>query len=143
MENGKIIFVEDNIHDAELIRLSFLETRFRGELIRFDSGISFLEYMQNENPANIRLVLLDMEMPCMTGLQTLSKLNSLKLKSFPVVFFSTSLNQRNITEAKALKADAYISKSTDLDEFQKTISDIWRFYGELNEFTRCKSMAMI
>jgi len=136
MQTGKIVFVEDNIHDAELIRLSFKHTRFAGELIRFDSGPTFLEYLHSHDPYEIQFVILDMDMPRMTGLEVLKQLNKKYLKKFPVIFFTSSSNPTNIQCAKELKADAYIKKPTNFDEFQDSVKDIWRFYGELNLMSR-------
>lgn len=133
MESGKIVFIEDSIHDAELIRLSFQETNFNGELLHFEAGTVFLEYLHAEKPQDIRLLILDMDMPIMTGLETLEHLNQRNLKNFPVVFLSSSVNGRNIAKAKALKADAYMGKSIHLDDFQKTIKDIWNSYGKPNQ----------
>lgn len=143
METGKVIFVEDNIHDAELIRLSFKETNFRGELIRFDSGFSFLEFLATHEPSNILFVMLDVDMPRMTGLQTMELLNKKGLKKFPVVFFTASRDKESVRQAKLLNADAFVTKPIDFDKFQQSIEDIWRFYGELNEFSRIRPLIRI
>ena len=136
MENGKVVFIEDNIHDAELIRLSFKQTGFKGKLIRFDSGIEFITYLENEKPDDIIFVILDMEMPHMTGIQVLDQLMQKGLKNFPIVFFTASQDIQNMRYTQNLGANAYILKPVDFDAFQRTVKDIWRFFGELNEYYR-------
>ncbi|MEM6801589.1 MAG: response regulator [Bacteroidota bacterium] len=136
MENGKVVFIEDNIHDAELIRLSFKQTGFNGNLIRFDSGLDFISYLENEDPGDIIFVILDMEMPHITGIQVLEQLNKKRLKNFPVIFFTASQNSQNIRYTQELGANAYILKPLDFDAFQRAVKDMWRFFGELNEYYR-------
>lgn len=134
MENGKVVFIEDNIHDAELIRLSFKQSNFKGELIRFESGQEFVAYLESQSPDDILFVILDMEMPRMTGIQVLELLLQKGLKNFPVIYFTASRNERNMQYTQDLGANAYIHKPVDFDEFQRVVKDIWRFFGELNEF---------
>ena len=138
MENGKVVFIEDNIHDAELIRLSFKQTNFKGDLIRFESGPEFFAYLENEHKGEILFLMLDMEMPRMTGIQILERLKQKELQDFPVVFFSASRNERNIRYTQELGANAYIYKPLDFDAFQRAVMDIWRFFGELNVYNNRK-----
>jgi len=138
MENGKVVFIEDNIHDAELIRLSFKQTNFKGDLIRFESGPEFFAYLETEDRGEILFLMLDMEMPRMTGIQILERLKQKGLQDFPVVFFSASRNDRNIQYTQELGANAYIYKPLDFDAFQKAVMDIWRFFGELNVYSNRK-----
>ncbi|MEO1213897.1 MAG: response regulator [Bacteroidota bacterium] len=138
METGKVVFIEDNIHDAELIRLSFKQTNFNGELIRFESGPEFFAYMENQGKGEILFLMLDMEMPRMTGIQVLERLIQKGMQNFPVVFFSASRNERNIQYTQELGANAYINKPLDFDAFQSAVIDIWRFFGELNVYSNRK-----
>jgi two-component system, response regulator len=129
----KIILVEDNIADAELIRIVVAELGFVNAVIPTNGHDELFQYLDN-NPVNdIGLILLDLNMPRINGIEILKKIrSSQRLQYLPVVIFTTSSNKNDIMNCYDLGANAYVCKPIDYDTFNHIIQSTVRFWTECN-----------
>ena len=129
----KIVLVEDNAADAELTNLAFKNISPQTEVINFSNGRDFLEHLDGNQIEPISLVLLDLNMPQMSGSEVLKSLQKNKSwAKIPVVVFSSSKQEEDIQSCYELGANAYVSKPFDFSEYEKTIEAIARFWTNLN-----------
>ena len=129
----KIVLVEDNAADAELTNLAFKNISPHAEVINFSNGKDFLEHLDGNQIEPISLVLLDLNMPQMSGSEVLKSLQKNKSwAKIPVVVFSSSKQEEDIQCCYELGANAYVSKPFDFSEYEKTIEAIAGFWTNLN-----------
>jgi CheY-like chemotaxis protein len=137
MENFKsvnILLVEDDPGDQKLIKNSMLEQRMTNKLYIVSTGEEALEYLKkskegnNENPWP-ELILLDLNMPGMGGMEFLRQIKSSEdFNMIPVVILTTSDSEQDVLESYKLQAAGYVRKPVLLDEFcniAKDISEYW------------------
>lgn len=124
-----ILLVEDNELDIELARLVFQERGLEGELTVARDGQEALDYLRREGEYEARpeghpaLVLLDLNMPRVSGYQVLSSVKrDPALWHVPIVVFSTSNFDQDV--CARLGADDYVPKPGNFDEFLKTVHDL-------------------
>ena len=131
-KNFQIMLVEDNEGDAVLAREALVHIRSKTELLHVYNGDQALEYLYNETNRRPDLILLDLNLPGMNGIELLQVLKKDSLtENIPVIVFSTSSSDNDIRECYRNKADNYITKPIDLTEF----FDIFR---EIDEFIKNK-----
>jgi two-component system, chemotaxis family, chemotaxis protein CheY len=116
--NGTILLVDDEAHIRKFVGL-ILKTLGAPKLLEAPNGQEAVAIYQRENPD---LVLLDINMPIMDGIETLKKLREIDPEC--IVIMLTSLASRsNIENAIALGATNYIRKDTPKDEIAKSLSE--------------------
>lgn len=105
-----------------------------------EDGESALDYLfrrgvhANRDPGNPDLILLDLKLPKLNGLQVLEKIkNSGSLKTIPVVVLTSSKEQPDLKTAYELGANAYVVKPVVFEEFMEAVRQIGRFWANLNE----------
>jgi CheY-like chemotaxis protein len=145
MENYKsvnILLVEDDPGDQKLIKNSMLEQRMTNKLYIVSTGEEALEYLKkskecsNEAPWP-ELILLDLNMPGMGGMEFLRRIKSSEdFNTIPVVILTTSDSEKDILEGYRLQAAGYIRKPVMLDEFCTIAKDISEYW-----FTLCKRIS--
>jgi CheY-like chemotaxis protein len=129
----KILVVEDNPADVELTRLSFQNISFPAELLAFQNGEELMNYLPGVAADEIALILLDLNMPRMSGKDVLKTLQKSQYwRTIPVVVFTSSLHKEDILNCYELGANAYVSKPIDLSEYDRTIKAIANFWGGIN-----------
>jgi len=133
----KILLVEDDPDHAELI-MEVLETEnVQKEIILLNDGLEALNYFQEygDNGAQIRinLVILDLNLPKVHGMEVLKflKQNS-KYSSIPVVILSTSSDEKTIEDAYKNGADNYIAKPILYEDFVEKVKALIKFLPRLN-----------
>ncbi len=137
MENFKsvnILLVEDDPGDQKLIKNSMLEQRMTNKLYIVSTGEEALEYLKKSKEGNSEtpwpeLILLDLNMPGMGGMEFLRRIKSSEdFNVIPVVILTTSDSEQDIIESYKLQAAGYVRKPVLLDEFcniAKDISEYW------------------
>lgn len=137
MENFKsvnILLVEDDPGDQKLIKNSMLEQRMTNKLYIVSTGEEALEYLKKSKEGNSEtpwpeLILLDLNMPGMGGMEFLRRIKSSEdFNVIPVVILTTSDSEQDIIESYKLQAAGYVRKPVMLDEFcniAKDISEYW------------------
>ena len=117
-----ILLVEDDTVDAMTVRRALKEAGSSRTLVHRLNGEEALEYLHTANGDTPGLILLDLNMPRMNGLEFLEcKQAEERLRPIPVVVLTTSTNARDIERSHDLGAQAYIVKSIDYKQFVDSI----------------------
>ncbi len=128
-----VLSIEDNIADFELLQeaLNSLEG-VSITLKNIQTGEEALKALFNKEDTNFicpDIIILDINLPCMTGIEVLRKIKSSdSTKATPVIILSTSDYEKDIKECYSLSANSYITKTFDIKElFRKVavISEYW------------------
>lgn len=130
----EILLVEDSLEDAELIVRTLKKHNLANHLLHVQDGEEALSYLMNENDFLPRLILLDLKMPKVDGIEVLKVLKAHPQKKLiPVVVLTSSREERDIVESYRLGVNAYIVKPVDFEKFVKAVADIGLFWLILNQ----------
>ena len=129
----RILLVEDSEGDVVLTRQALREGKIRSHLSVARDGIEAMAFLRREGPHGDALrpdlILLDINMPRMSGIEVLAELKvDASLKSIPVVMLTTSESDLDILKAYELNANCYVTKPVDFLQFMKVISAIDEFW---------------
>jgi len=126
MQNSKpILLVEDDRVDAMTVKRALGDLKITNPVAEVTNGEETLEYLINESNVKPCLILLDLNMPKMNGLEFLKVIKADDtLKSIPVFVLTTSTAKEDTTESLRLGASRYMVKSIDYEEFLETIKII-------------------
>ncbi|MBK8563368.1 MAG: response regulator [Saprospiraceae bacterium] len=129
----KIILVEDNRAEADLTRIIYKEQAIACEIIHCENGEEFITLLETVNPEDISYVLLDLNMPRVSGYEVLEMLSRKEeWKNLVVIVFSSSNNSKDVALCYELGAKAYVNKPMDLNELDRIILSIHSFWGVTN-----------
>jgi len=136
-----ILLVEDNVSDAELSLYTIRKYKIANRIHHARDGAEALEYIFgleknfNKQPVQTpRLILLDLKLPKIDGLEVLRKLKTNnETKSFPVVVLTSSHEDRDIIESYKLGVNSYIVKPIDFDKFTETIREVGLYWLGFNQ----------
>ncbi len=129
----KVVLVEDNKAEADLTRIIYMEQSIPCEIIHCKNGEEFLTLLTSINQNEISYVLLDLNMPRVSGYNVLTELSQRKeWKNLTVIVFSSSSNSNDISKCYELGAKAYVAKPLELAELDRTILSIHQFWGNAN-----------
>ncbi len=135
-----ILLVEDNPKDVELTLVALTKSQLANEVIVVRDGAEALDYLKGQgrhdsrprgNPA---VVLLDLKLPKVDGLQVLEQIKGdPDLQSIPVVILTSSREESDLLRGYKLGANAYVVKPVSFAEFVETIRGLGVFWALLNE----------
>lgn len=135
----KILLADDDPNDVELILHAFKKHQIQDDIQVVADGNEALNYLYRRppyadfGPGNPVLILLDMKMPKVDGLQVLKKIKAeAALKMIPVVLLSSSQLESDVANAYACGANAYVIKPVEYSAFVHVISVLWQFWGGIN-----------
>lgn len=139
--NNHILLVEDNIDDAELTIRAFQKTNSTNTLIHVKNGEEALNFIfcqglyAERNMQDVpNLILLDLKMPKVDGIEVLKKIKSdERTKSIPVVMFTSSRESKDIQRCYSLGVNSYIVKPVEFDGFVQAISLLNGYWLLLNQ----------
>lgn len=139
--DAEILLVEDSIDDATLTIRALTKSGFTNKLYHVKDGAEALDYLycngiyaSRNKLKHPKLILLDLKMPKITGMQVLEKIKSdPDLKSTPVVILTSSKEDPDINKCYKLGANSYIVKPVDSDKFFLAIKEIGMFWMILSE----------
>jgi len=120
-----VLLVEDDAIDTMTVRRAFRDLKLNNPLAHATNGEEALEYLRNaENPKPC-VILLDLNMPRMNGVEFMkaAKADSV-LKKIPIVVLTTSRDDRDIVESYKLSAAGYIVKPVDYKKFVEAVKTI-------------------
>lgn len=137
----EILLVEDNMDDAELAIRALRKANINHNLIHLKNGAEALEFLfgtgefKDRDLTNTpKVILLDLKMPKVDGLEVLAQIKTNELtKSIPVVVLTSSKEHPDIKRAYSLGANSYIVKPVEFDEFTKVISDLGLYWLMKNQ----------
>ena len=129
-----ILLIEDNPDDAGLTIRTLKKNNLGNHLIHLEDGQDAIDFLFNEENRMPKLILLDLKMPRVDGIEVLRKLKSdEKKRSIPVVVLTSSKEEKDIVEAYKLGVNAYIVKPVDFDQFVKAVTQVGLFWVVLNQ----------
>lgn len=135
-----ILLVDDDRKDVELVLAAFSEIDLDKRVTIACDGEEALDYIYKRRKykgrANgaPRLIILDLKMPKVSGLEVLSTIRSdKKIKNIPVVILTSSGEVRDILKSYQLGVNAYVVKPLEFAQFFKTVKQIGRFWIYINE----------
>lgn len=130
----EILLVEDNPDDAGLTIRSLRKSNLANRLLHLEDGQEALDFLFNDANELPRLILLDLKMPKVDGIEVLRRLKmDDKRKVIPVVILTSSKEERDIVESYQLGVNAYIVKPVDFNQFSKAVADLGLFWMVLNQ----------
>lgn len=131
---AEILLVEDNPNDAELAIRALRKNNLANNLVHLEDGQEALDYLYDEKNEMPKLILMDVKMPRVDGIEVLRKLKSDdKRRVIPVVMLTSSKEDKDIIEAYNLGVNAYIVKPVDFDQFVKAVTQLGFFWMILNQ----------
>lgn len=135
-----ILLVEDNPKDLELTLIALERSRLANEVICLRDGQEALDYLycreayEKREKGNPAVVLLDLKLPKVDGLQVLESIkNDQDLKSVPVVVLTSSREEPDLERSYQLGVNAFVIKPVRFQDFLKAIQDLGGFWAVLNE----------
>lgn len=136
----RILLAEDNRYDVELTLGALEASNLANEVVVVRNGAEALDYLlvrgafADREPGNPAVVLLDIKMPKVDGLQVLQEIRSIEaLKTMPVVLLTSSREDGDLLRGYALGASAYVVKPVDHQQFFEAIRQLGLFWAVLNE----------
>lgn len=131
----KIVLVEDNVADAELIKIAVNELELPIRVHHTTGNDELYQYFDNNELSDVVLIMLDLNMPRVNGIEILKKIRSSPKYSFiPTVVFTTSSSRNDVMSCYDNGANAYVCKPIDYDTFNQNIKAIVEFWALNNLF---------
>jgi two-component system response regulator len=138
----EVLLVEDDPDDLELTLHTFAEARITNPIQIARDGQEALDYIfcrgahAGREPIAPRLILLDLKLPKIGGLEVLKAIKAdPRTKGIPVVILTSSREERDLIEGYQLGANSYIQKPVDFGQFQKTIRETGNYWLVVNQST--------
>ena len=140
MELKRILLVEDSPNDIELILAALSEYRLANEVVVVRDGEEALDYLYRRGVFKLRMegspvvVLLDLKLPKVDGLEVLAQLKSdPDLRKVPVVILTSSREEQDLIDSYELGTNAYVVKPIDFHEFVDSIKSLGLFWAVVNQ----------
>lgn len=134
-EQVEILLVEDNPEDAEMTMRALRQRNLANQLHWVKDGEEALDYLfcagayAGRNPRQPpKLVLLDIKMPKVDGIEVLRRVKASDLKAVPVVIMTSSNEERDVIESYQLGVNSYIVKPVRFDAFLDTVASIGMYW---------------
>ncbi len=137
----EILYVEDNPNDIELTLHAFQKNNIVNQIHVVRDGAEALDYLfgtgayaARDLNARPKVILLDLKLPKVDGLDVLRRIKSdARTKTLPVVVLTSSREERDIVESYNLGVNSYIIKPVDFEQFTVAISQLGLYWLLLNE----------
>lgn len=138
MNNKIVLLVEDNADDEALTLRALRKNNIRNEVVVVHDGQEALDYLFNQEPYSGRelpqIVLLDLKLPKISGLEVLQRLREdLRTCFLPVVILTSSKEEQDLIEAYRLGTNSYVQKPVDFREFTEAVRQLGLYWLILNE----------
>ena len=139
-ELGRILIVEDDPKDVELTLTALEEYNLANEVVVTRDGEEALDYLycrgnfQTRTGANPAVLLLDLKLPKVDGLEVLQQMKAdEKLRMIPVVVLTSSREEKDLVASYKLGVNGYVVKPVDFHEFVNAIKELGIFWAIINE----------
>jgi CheY-like chemotaxis protein len=140
VEIRTILFAEDNPRDVELTLEALGDHNLANNVIVVRDGVEALDYLRCEGkykqrrPGNPAVLLLDIKMPRMDGIEVLKTIRGDdKLKTLPVVMLTSSREEQDLIRSYEFGVNAYVVKPVDFKEFIEAVRQVGVFWAVINE----------
>lgn len=145
---GYILLADDNEDDLELEMRALAQYRLANDIVVVHDGAEAIDFLFRQGqfrdrlPADPLVIMLDINMPKMNGIEVLKHVKSdTRLKSVPVVMLTSSRQGPDVDQCYALGANAYVVKPVDFVQFADAVKTIGKFWAVLNEIPRAQAKA--
>jgi CheY-like chemotaxis protein len=136
----RILLVEDTPNDIELTLAALEENNLANEVVVVRDGAEALDYLYRRGlyklrtPGHPAVVLLDLKLPKVDGLEVLQQVKSdPNLRSMPVVMLTSSREEIDLVRSYDLGVNAYVVKPVDFREFVTALKELGLFWAVINE----------
>ncbi|HSY62167.1 MAG TPA: response regulator [Cytophaga sp.] len=137
----EILLIEDNPYEAELTIRNLKKHHLANKLLHIDDGADALDFIFSEGKYKTngivqtpKLILLDLKLPKVDGLEILRRIKADSVtKMIPVVVLTSSNQEKDIIESYKLGANSYIVKPVDFDAFSKAVAELGMYWVLLNK----------
>jgi CheY-like chemotaxis protein len=128
----EILLVDDDPDDVTLAMRALARQNLANRVHVVGDGAEALAYLRESGRP--RLVLLDLKLPKVTGLEVLEQIrDDPRLKTLPVVILTSSREEPDVARAYALGANSYIVKPVDFDQFLRAVSEVGMYWLLINQ----------
>jgi two-component system response regulator len=135
-----ILLVEDSLADAEMALDALAGAHLANPVVHVEDGVDCLDYLYcrgewaSREPVDPAVVLLDIKMPRMSGLEVLTQLRADdRFRRVPVVILSSSREESDLARSWDIGANAYVIKPVDVDQFFEAVRTLGQFWAVLNQ----------
>jgi CheY-like chemotaxis protein len=136
----EILLVEDNVDDAELTMRAFKKANLGNGIVWLKNGALALDfllgrgaYAERNVSGRPRLVLLDLKLPKVSGLEVLQQIRAdSRTANLPVVILSSSTQDRDILRSYDLGVNSYVSKPVQFEEFAQVVTQLGLYWMLIN-----------
>jgi len=139
-EIRSILLVEDSLADAEMTMDALREARIANPIVHVEDGVDALDFLHARNAfagrrdGNPVVVLLDIKMPRMDGIEVLREIRTNEVtRTIPVVILSSSREERDLAASWDLGVNAYVVKPVDARQFFDAVQTLGQFWAVINE----------
>ena len=144
LELVEILLVEDSDEDAELTIRALKQKQLANHLVRVRDGTQALDfilatggYADRAGKPRPRVVLLDLKLPKMDGMEVLRRLKEdPSTRAIPVVMLTSSKEDRDLEKAYGLGVNSYIVKPVEFDKFTAAVEQLGLYWALLNQNSR-------
>ncbi len=141
MNQRTILIVEDNPTDEALLRRALEKAGIPNPLVTARDGVEAIQYLSAQGRYEFRdpaeapaVVLIDLNLPKMDGLEVLRRMRSdYRTKLIPVAIFTSSLEEQDLINGYSLGANSNVRKPTEFSKFSKVIAQLVTYWTTLNE----------
>jgi len=135
MTNHPILLVEDNPSDIKLTQRAFAKSNIANQLVVAEDGQAALDYLFSDADRELpAVVLLDLKLPKVDGLEVLRKVKSDdRTKMIPVVVLTSSREEKDIIESYRLGVNSYIVKPVDFEKFVEAVKTFGLYWLLINQ----------
>ena len=135
-----ILLAEDSPADAEMAIDALREAHLANPIVHVEDGVEAMDYLLRQGrfadrePDHPAVLLLDIKMPRMDGLEVLKQLREEEsLKRLPVVILSSSREESDLARSWDLGVNAYVVKPVDVNQFFEAVRTLGKFWAVFNE----------
>ena len=147
----EILLVEDDADDAELTLRALRKVHVLNKVLWVKDGQQALHYLCGTGPyadrghdRHPKLILLDLKMPKIGGIEVLTHIRSdARMRTIPVVVMTSSTSEEDVTRCYRLGVNSYVSKPLELGEFAEAVAKIGRYWIMTNRPLRSDSIAAL
>ena len=135
MDNpSTIIFVEDNPSDLRLFKYALDQVQSDIGLTHYEHGRAFLEALPAHYPSSIYCILLDLNMPFISGMEVIEQIKKMPDYShIPIIVFTSTNTNEEKQKAYGLGANAYVQKPLEIDDLVIVVQRIIDFWVNVND----------
>jgi two-component system, response regulator len=134
MNSGPIFLVEDNADDETLILRAMKRSNIGNEIIVARDGAEALERLLEEDRISPSLILLDLKLPKVDGLEVLARLRGdSRTRLVPIVILTSSDEQEDLLKSYELGVNSYVRKPVEFGQFAETVGRLGLYWLLINE----------